>query len=149
MVKAAGHVSETVLGLRQETEREVSREEGAAFARKHGCLFVETSAKANVAVGQAFEELVRKVPRSELLCLYFMGPALMLCLQALYYYKVTRFLQRGAIDECAVPHAGAGGAGAADAGAQHAADSGQRRGQGAVGVLRVNTRITGRTEVYL
>ena len=48
--------------LRQETEREVSRDEGAAFARKHGCLFVETSAKANVAVGQAFEELVRKVP---------------------------------------------------------------------------------------
>jgi len=45
----------------QEAEREVSRDEGAAFARKHGCLFVETSAKANVAVGQAFEELVRKV----------------------------------------------------------------------------------------
>jgi len=44
----------------QEAEREVSRDEGAAFARKHGCLFVETSAKANVAVGQAFEELVRK-----------------------------------------------------------------------------------------
>lgn len=41
----------------------MSRDEGAAFARKHGCLFVETSAKANVAVGQAFEELVRKVPR--------------------------------------------------------------------------------------
>ena len=39
----------------------MSRDEGAAFARKHGCLFVETSAKANVAVGQAFEELVRKV----------------------------------------------------------------------------------------
>ncbi|KAK9821954.1 hypothetical protein WJX81_002268 [Elliptochloris bilobata] len=45
----------------KQTEREVSRDEGAAFARKHGCLFVETSAKANVAVGQAFEELVRKV----------------------------------------------------------------------------------------
>ncbi len=39
----------------------MSRAEGAAFAKKHGCLFVETSAKANVAVGQAFEELVMKV----------------------------------------------------------------------------------------
>jgi Ras-related protein Rab-18 len=46
---------------RQEGDREVSRAEGAAFARKHGCLFVETSAKVNVAVGQAFEELVMKV----------------------------------------------------------------------------------------
>ena len=45
----------------QEADREVSRAEGAAFARKHGCLFVETSAKVNVAVGQAFEELVMKV----------------------------------------------------------------------------------------
>ena len=45
----------------QEAEREVSRAEGAAFARKHGCLFVETSAKANMAVGQAFEELVMKI----------------------------------------------------------------------------------------
>ena len=65
-----------MLELRQETEREVSRDEGAAFARKHGCLFVETSAKANVAVGQAFEELVRKVPRAVVLCLSFMGPCI-------------------------------------------------------------------------
>ncbi len=52
-----------VEGLRpvQEEEREVRIEEGQAFARKHGCLFVETSAKANTAVGQAFEELVLKV----------------------------------------------------------------------------------------
>ena len=39
----------------------MSRAEGQAFAKRHGCLFVETSAKANVAVGQAFEELVMKV----------------------------------------------------------------------------------------
>jgi len=44
-----------------DSEREVSKEEGAAFARQHGCLFAETSAKANVAVQQAFEELVQKV----------------------------------------------------------------------------------------
>lgn len=34
---------------------------GVQFARAHGCLFVETSAKGNVAVEQAFEELVLKV----------------------------------------------------------------------------------------
>ena len=50
-----------LLKVVQEEEREVSIEEGQAFARKHGCLFVETSAKANTAVGQAFEELVLKV----------------------------------------------------------------------------------------
>eukprot|EP00951_Prasinocladus_malaysianus_P005605 scaffold39562_cov38-Prasinocladus_malaysianus.AAC.2 len=44
-----------------EEERQVSQEEGAAFARKSNCLFVETSAKANLAVGQAFEELVLKI----------------------------------------------------------------------------------------
>lgn len=41
--------------------REVSWQEGSDFARKHGCLFVETSAKANVAVATAFEELVLKI----------------------------------------------------------------------------------------
>lgn len=45
----------------QDSNREVSREEGADFARKQGCLFVETSAKTNVAVAQAFEELVLKI----------------------------------------------------------------------------------------
>ncbi|KAL4443821.1 hypothetical protein ABPG75_011558 [Micractinium tetrahymenae] len=42
-------------------QREVSTEQGVAFARAHGCLFVETSAKGNVAVDQAFEELVHKI----------------------------------------------------------------------------------------
>jgi Ras-related protein Rab-18 len=31
------------------------------FAARHGCLFVETSALGNVAVDQAFEELVLRV----------------------------------------------------------------------------------------
>lgn len=48
----------------------MSRAEGAAFAKKHGCLFVETSAKANVAVGQAFEELVMKVCPALLECMH-------------------------------------------------------------------------------
>lgn len=45
----------------QDTDREVTTEEGQNFARSHGSLFVETSAKADVAVTQAFEELVLKV----------------------------------------------------------------------------------------
>ncbi|GMH32683.1 hypothetical protein BSKO_00517 [Bryopsis sp. KO-2023] len=44
-----------------ESTRQVTKEEGADFARSQGCLFVETSAKTNVAVRQAFEELVLKI----------------------------------------------------------------------------------------
>ena len=51
----------------QAKAQEVSREEGQALARKHGCLFVETSAKANVAVNQAFEELVLRILDTPLL----------------------------------------------------------------------------------
>ena len=39
----------------------VTREEGQQFAREHGCLFVETSAKEDSAVTQAFEELVQQI----------------------------------------------------------------------------------------
>ncbi len=45
----------------KERDRQVTTEEGKAFARQHGCLFIETSAKNNVKVAQAFEELVRKI----------------------------------------------------------------------------------------
>ena len=41
--------------------RAVSREEGMAFARDNGCLFLECSAKTRVSVQEAFEELVRGV----------------------------------------------------------------------------------------
>jgi Ras-related protein Rab-18 len=41
--------------------RQVSWQEGADFARQHGCLFVETSAKTNIAVAVAFEELVLRI----------------------------------------------------------------------------------------
>jgi len=47
--------------LDKESQRQVSREQGQEFARQHGCLFVETSAKTNLAVSQAFEELVLKI----------------------------------------------------------------------------------------
>ena len=45
----------------QDEQRKVSKEEGKALARQHGCLFIETSAKNNVKISQAFEELVRKI----------------------------------------------------------------------------------------
>lgn len=51
-----------------ESKREVTFAEGTAFARSEGCLFVETSAKADVAVKQAFEELVLKILDSPSLC---------------------------------------------------------------------------------
>eukprot|EP01023_Acetabularia_acetabulum_P037403 TRINITY_DN35452_c0_g1_i1.p2 TRINITY_DN35452_c0_g1~~TRINITY_DN35452_c0_g1_i1.p2 ORF type:complete len:205 (+),score=42.53 TRINITY_DN35452_c0_g1_i1:213-827(+) len=44
-----------------EESRQVSKKEGQIFSRSNGCLFVETSAKTNVAVAQAFEELIQKI----------------------------------------------------------------------------------------
>ena len=45
----------------QADARQVPWDVGDSFARQHGCLFVETSAKHNVAVALAFEELVLKI----------------------------------------------------------------------------------------
>jgi len=42
-------------------KREIAREEGERFARKHSMLFIETSAKTREGVQLAFEELVEKV----------------------------------------------------------------------------------------
>jgi Ras-related protein Rab-18 len=51
-----------VVGNKVDVEnREVTKDEGREFAKQHGCLFVETSAKRNIAVQQAFEELVQKI----------------------------------------------------------------------------------------
>ena len=50
-----------LLPLHQHASRQVSWQEGADFAQRHGCLFVEASAKQNIAVGVAFEELVLKI----------------------------------------------------------------------------------------
>lgn len=41
--------------------RQVSWQDGNAFAQHYGCLFIETSAKQNMAVGLAFEELVLRM----------------------------------------------------------------------------------------
>lgn len=44
-----------------ESERAVTRAEGVAFARAHGCLFLEVSAKSRLGVQEAFAELVQRV----------------------------------------------------------------------------------------
>lgn len=42
----------------------MSHQQGVDLAKRCGCLFVETSAKINVAVEQAFNELVLKILHS-------------------------------------------------------------------------------------
>ena len=49
----------------QEENRQVTREEGARFARKHSMLFIEASARTREGVQIAFEELVQKVKTKE------------------------------------------------------------------------------------
>jgi len=45
----------------REDSREITRDEGAKFARKHSMLFIEASARTREGVQIAFEELVQKV----------------------------------------------------------------------------------------
>ncbi len=45
----------------REDSREITRDEGARFARKHSMLFIEASARTREGVQIAFEELVQKV----------------------------------------------------------------------------------------
>ncbi|XVF16989.1 hypothetical protein REPUB_Repub10bG0078300 [Reevesia pubescens] len=45
----------------KESERVVTKKEGINFAREHGCLFIECSARTRVNVQQCFEELVLKI----------------------------------------------------------------------------------------
>ncbi|KAJ7777073.1 ras protein [Mycena metata] len=46
------------------SEREVSKDEGAALARQFGCEFIETSAKTAQNVERAFTNLVRELRRA-------------------------------------------------------------------------------------
>ncbi|XP_050228047.1 ras-related protein RABC2a-like [Mercurialis annua] len=47
--------------LDRESERAVSREEGMALAKEHGCTFLECSAKTRENVEKCFEELALKI----------------------------------------------------------------------------------------
>ena len=47
--------------------RKVTEEEGEELARKHGMMFIETSAKEKIGVNEAFEEVVNKVIESPLI----------------------------------------------------------------------------------
>lgn len=58
-----------VVGNKVDVEsRQVSREEGVAFARQHSTLFVESSAKTATGIQQTFEELLRKILETPQLC---------------------------------------------------------------------------------
>ena len=41
--------------------RQVSKEEGAAWAARHGMLFIEASAKTKFGVQQVFQEVIQKI----------------------------------------------------------------------------------------
>ncbi|KAJ2327674.1 hypothetical protein IWW51_001622 [Coemansia sp. RSA 2702] len=60
---SSGDVVKMVVGnkIDKESERQVTRSEGADYARKHQTLFLECSAKTKIGVQQAVEELVNKI----------------------------------------------------------------------------------------
>ncbi|XP_050431511.1 ras-related protein Rab-18-B-like [Adelges cooleyi] len=54
------NIIKMVVGNKIDQERQVSRDESIAFAKRHQTLFIETSAKTKEGVHMVFEELVRK-----------------------------------------------------------------------------------------
>lgn len=61
---ASTSVVKMVVGNKVDKEastREVTKEEGAQFAKENGALFLECSAKTKLGVQQAFEELCLKI----------------------------------------------------------------------------------------
>jgi GTPase SAR1 family protein len=47
----------------RDDSREITRDEGARFAKKHSMLFIEASARTREGVQMAFEELVQHVKK--------------------------------------------------------------------------------------
>ena len=52
---------ETFVVVGQESERQVSSSEGQSWARSHGMLFIEASAKTKQGIQSVFDELMRKI----------------------------------------------------------------------------------------
>lgn len=50
------------------TDRAITRDDGFRFAKKHRTMFIETSARTNEGVRDAFEEVVRKVLPHSICC---------------------------------------------------------------------------------
>lgn len=60
------NMAKIVVGNKIDVDRrEVSRDEGLRFAKKHQTIFVETSAKTSEGVGDAFDEVVRRILETE------------------------------------------------------------------------------------
>jgi len=55
------NIVKMLVGNKIDKARDVTRDEGQQFARRHGMLFIEASAKSKQGVQTAFEELVQKV----------------------------------------------------------------------------------------
>ncbi|EDW00093.1 GH12043 [Drosophila grimshawi] len=54
-----------VVGSKIDEKRVVDSEEGRKFARDHGALFIETSAKCDLFVKDAFNQIVKKIVSSK------------------------------------------------------------------------------------
>lgn len=61
LLKHAEGISQQLVTIFQDKEREVTREEGMTFAQEHKCLFLECSAKTRENVQQCFKDIVLKV----------------------------------------------------------------------------------------
>jgi len=63
------NIKRILLGNKTDLERNVSFEEGEAFAKEHGFVYFETSAKDNVNIQNAFDFLINEVYKAGVLVL--------------------------------------------------------------------------------
>jgi Ras family len=73
-------VVKLLVGNKVDSERVVSREEAAEWAKSRGMIFVETSAKTTEGVSQVFSEVVQQVS---------VQPAVLLLMTAVHYVPLT------------------------------------------------------------
>lgn len=63
------NIKRILLGNKTDLERNVSFEEGEAFAKEHGFVYFETSAKENINIKHAFDFLINEVYKAGILVL--------------------------------------------------------------------------------